>query len=488
MPTSKRAQATELLQSLIAARQLRRSGLFHDSYYRSQHAGASTLHKYLLRFCPAWHYARYGVERGRNPNPLFDTSFYLDNNPDVAASRRNPLLHYIRHGATERRDPSPYFDTGFYLDTYPDVVASGVNPLLHYLGQGAKEGRGANRLFDNLAVVTKAKPCDFAAGHRWLQKALGAGADCQPRRPGDTNGIIRFDWDRGAWNNIRMQVEVLVCLAERFNRAIVLPEPDEWLHISADKVHLFDFFEEDVFRAAVPVAPPTTRVKDEWRVPREFAVARTVKLQTEQFEQQQHRESWYFPRNARMFGYYPTVLGSDPKLYMLVHRAFRLRAELLEMAVRQLQDHQLIPGDYLAVHVRRGDLQYRRVRYTTARAIVEALRAHGADDASRLLIVSDEYDEQLLELCRREGWAPVCWAERHATDPKISGILDMLCCCLAWRFVGTPLSTFSTGIMHWRGYVSRIATQHVDAVPRFTVELEHVPWWAWVDAHCWLAT
>ena len=62
----------------------------------------------------------------------------------------------------------------------------------------------------------------------------------------------------------------------------------------------------------------------------------------------------------------------------------------------------------------------------------------------------------------------------------------MLCCCLGWRFVGTRLSTFSTGIIQWRGYVSRVEGAAVDAVPRFTSELDQVPWWARVDEHAWL--
>ncbi len=119
--------------------------------------------------------------------------------------------------------------------------------------------------------------------------------------------------------------------------------------------------------------------------------------------------------------------------------------------------------------------------------VVAALRRHGADAAGRLLIVSDAYDEALLEACRRQGWEPVCWAQRHAGDARHSGILDMLSCCLAWRFVGTRLSTFSTGIIQWRGYVSRVGEARVDAIPRFTAELRQVPWWAGVDELAWLS-
>ena len=138
-------------------------------------------------------------------------------------------------------------------------------------------------------------------------------------------------------------------------------------------------------------------------------------------------------------------------------------------------------------HVRRGDFHYGAMRHLGVDKVIAALRRHGADTAGTVLIVSDVYDEALLEGCRRQGWTTVCWAQRHPGDPKLAGILDMLCCCLAWRFVGTRLSTFSSGIMQWRGYVSRVTSAHVDAVPRFTAELDQVYWWALVDTHAWLA-
>jgi GT2 family glycosyltransferase/glycosyltransferase involved in cell wall biosynthesis len=72
---------------------------------------------------------------------LFDTEWYLAQNPDVAAAGTNPLVHYLRHGAAEGRDPNPLFDTDWYLAQNPDVAAAGINPLVHYLRHGAAEGR-----------------------------------------------------------------------------------------------------------------------------------------------------------------------------------------------------------------------------------------------------------------------------------------------------------------------------------------------------------
>ena len=38
---------------------------------------------------------------------LFDSSWYLDNYPDVAKSGQDPLIHYLSHGIFENRDASP---------------------------------------------------------------------------------------------------------------------------------------------------------------------------------------------------------------------------------------------------------------------------------------------------------------------------------------------------------------------------------------------
>lgn len=72
---------------------------------------------------------------------LFDSPYYLEHYPDVAAAGGDPVRHYLEHGAAEGRDPGPQFSTAWYLKTYPDIAESGINPLLHYLRHGQAEGR-----------------------------------------------------------------------------------------------------------------------------------------------------------------------------------------------------------------------------------------------------------------------------------------------------------------------------------------------------------
>ena len=72
---------------------------------------------------------------------LFIESWYLENNPDVAKAKIDPLLHYLRKGGFEGRDPGPQFCSRWYLDSYEDVKRAGLNPLVHYLKYGRQEGR-----------------------------------------------------------------------------------------------------------------------------------------------------------------------------------------------------------------------------------------------------------------------------------------------------------------------------------------------------------
>ncbi|MBW2306283.1 MAG: glycosyltransferase [Deltaproteobacteria bacterium] len=108
------------------------SGVFDSAFYLQnnpdvQAAGAD----------PLAHYLRAGAEEGRNPNPLFDTSYYLAQNPDVAAAGENPLVHYLSCGAGEGRNPSPFIDR--YIALNPDAAAKSTNPLLQYLSPGMAE-------------------------------------------------------------------------------------------------------------------------------------------------------------------------------------------------------------------------------------------------------------------------------------------------------------------------------------------------------------
>lgn len=54
---------------------------------------------------PITHYLTEGVKKGFNPNPFFDTKWYLNENPDVKNANMNPFIHYVEYGIYEGRLP-----------------------------------------------------------------------------------------------------------------------------------------------------------------------------------------------------------------------------------------------------------------------------------------------------------------------------------------------------------------------------------------------
>ena len=49
---------------------------------------------------------------------LFDSSWYMSENPDVEVAGMDPIEHYLKNGANEGRNPSKAFDSKWYIDNY----------------------------------------------------------------------------------------------------------------------------------------------------------------------------------------------------------------------------------------------------------------------------------------------------------------------------------------------------------------------------------
>jgi hypothetical protein len=75
---------------------------------------------------------------------FFNSSHYLETNPDIRAAGMDAAFHYLFHGGREGRDPGPFFSTRAYLARYPDVAEAGLNALLHYETRGRRENRTAS--------------------------------------------------------------------------------------------------------------------------------------------------------------------------------------------------------------------------------------------------------------------------------------------------------------------------------------------------------
>ncbi len=90
---------------------------------------------------------------------LFSESFYLRQNPDMAAEDVDPIVHYLTHGAAEGGNPGDWFDTAHYLEVNADVAQAGMNPLAHYMRHGQREGR--------VAWSVASSDSDLTQVHQW---------------------------------------------------------------------------------------------------------------------------------------------------------------------------------------------------------------------------------------------------------------------------------------------------------------------------------
>jgi glycosyltransferase involved in cell wall biosynthesis/GT2 family glycosyltransferase len=137
-------QLPERLKLRAQRRFLLESGLFDSSFYLQHNPDVAR-----SGMDPVEHYLAAADASARQPHPLFDSSWYLAQNPDVASAGQNPLLHYLHAGWREHRNPSPLVDVAFYLEQNADIAAANLEPLGQYLRSGAYEGRDPHPLFDS---------------------------------------------------------------------------------------------------------------------------------------------------------------------------------------------------------------------------------------------------------------------------------------------------------------------------------------------------
>lgn len=118
--------------------------LFDRSYYLQHNPDVAS----ETGIDPLLHYLSHGGWEGRDPHPLFDSSFYLEQNPQVAQQKINPLVHFVAEGARQGLDPHPLFSTSFYLGQGLTMAECSFNPLVHYLESGAQQGFDPHPFFD----------------------------------------------------------------------------------------------------------------------------------------------------------------------------------------------------------------------------------------------------------------------------------------------------------------------------------------------------
>jgi glycosyltransferase involved in cell wall biosynthesis len=151
------------------------------------------------------HYADVGQQKGYDPHPLFDTSWYLSRNPEAGGPGSNPLLHFLEHAATDFPDPNPYFDTEYYYSQVSRLHQAGVNALVHYVDPTARaahpnplfrEGFYRNNSRHGLGSSTPLEHF-LRYGRREGRATSHVHAKLLDQVRGDTSALQRGKWTKG---------------------------------------------------------------------------------------------------------------------------------------------------------------------------------------------------------------------------------------------------------------------------------------------------
>lgn len=98
-------------------------------------------------------YSLEHVEIVKNSD-LFDSSWYMENYPDVKMSGLAPAEHYVKYGGALGRDPSEKFCTKLYKFRYSELIPNLDDAFIYYLQHGKKEKHDIKiRLQDALPLL-----------------------------------------------------------------------------------------------------------------------------------------------------------------------------------------------------------------------------------------------------------------------------------------------------------------------------------------------
>ena len=295
---------------------------------------------------------------------------------------------------------------------------------------------------------------------------------------GSKGYIILRPWP-GGFNNIRMSLELAVCIAYLSNKTLVLP-PKYKMYLLRDEFGLEDFFDIDDLGVKVMSFESFCQMKGiECSYGSVSTVAKVMNEEVPRFvlNFEQILPKWNFTKGREVINqenflgddecvffdgtllgnFYQTIHSSkDTELKRLVGRHIHYKTDVLDMgwqAINWLGDQQ-----YYAIHVRRNDFQYKHL-FISAKEIYDNIKDI-IPDGSRLYIATDESDKgffaPLAAHYKLYFYDEVAKAVELQPHYNHIPIIEQLICSRAIKFIGNDYSTLSSYIYRLRGYMSDI--------------------------------
>jgi hypothetical protein len=294
---------------------------------------------------------------------------------------------------------------------------------------------------------------------------------------GDDGYVIFKPWT-GGFNNIRMSLELAVCIAYLSNKTLVLP-PKYQMYLLRDEFGLEDFFDISdlkVKNISLKTFCSIKNIELDFNAVKEVAIEITEKEDrifrldnsemSESFRKNRevinltntikNNECVYF--NANLLGNFYIKLFSENNIHFnkLIAKHVHYLPKLFDIASKPI--NWLGDIQYYAIHIRRNDFQYKHL-FITAEEIFQNIKEiipHGA----RLYVATDHTDMQFFDPLRKNYKLYFYKDIVSQLDTDIHynyvPIIEQLICSRSIKFIGNDLSTLSSYIYRIRGYMEDI--------------------------------
>lgn len=294
-------------------------------------------------------------------------------------------------------------------------------------------------------------------------------------------GDLAFKPWPGGFNNIRMSLELAICIAYLTDRRLVLP-PTYHMYLLEGESSMSTFFDTaDLGIASISfedyckeknITPDYNAVKSVSKVldfdavgniinfekinpPFKFTKRRGVIKAQEYFTEE---DCIFLDSNLLGSSYQTLFTNLNIEIRKLVAKYVRYRSDIFDIAwqfVNKLEDQT-----YYAIHIRRNDFQYKDL-FISCEQILENIKQE-IPFGSKLYIATDHRDKSFfepLEKVYKVDYYDTLLPQVNlyeSFDKNWIPIIEQLICTRAIKFIGNSHSTLSSYIYRMRGYMKDI--------------------------------
>jgi hypothetical protein len=290
-----------------------------------------------------------------------------------------------------------------------------------------------------------------------------------------TNGYVIFKPWGGGFNNIRMSLELAVCIAYLTDKTLVLP-PKYKMYLLKDEVGLEDFFDVDDMGIKIIFMEEFCKLKGiDVSYEAVKAISKVISEKTDNcvfnFEKiepsqdfRRHRnllndtfladECIFFDDNL-LGNFYQTLhTNKDIELKKLIARNVHYLPKIFDLGWKSVS--YLGDKSYYAIHIRRNDFQYKDLFigpeeiYNNIKDIVP--------EGSRLYVATDYKDTAFFDVLKSHYelifYSDIAKVLPSDVHHNYIPIIEQLICTRAIKFIGNENSTLSSYVYRLRGYMN----------------------------------